>query len=599
VSLVPTVDAVGPAPPAGEPEDPATHLLRERVRLLAEQSAGAAASTLVGALLIALVLAADVSPWRVWAWVGAYLGPAVWRTLYSRRVLQGTLPSNAKALRHYLGFALFNGLWTGALPIAFFASLSVESRVALTVVTLLSLSAGAATFASYRIGYLCVLVLSMPPLVFEWAAYGAQRSWIVAVTLVVFGALMVKMSKHLAEVFERSVEIRFEREKVVEQLRLEKQQTDLARQAAEDANRAKSRFLANASHDLRQPAHALGLFVGVLEDTAQTQQHRDIARNIATASRMLGELLDNLLDISRLDAGIVKVALQPVELRTLVERLRADAARIAGDRSISVSASADDLVLLLDPVLIERALRNLLDNALKFTAAGSVRIGAHASGEWLELRVEDSGCGIPLDQHRFVFEEFYQVGNPERDHRRGLGLGLSIVARLATLMGGRIEMVSHPGRGSTFTLCLPLRHAHPAPSTSGPAPGQRVDLRGRRVLVVDDEQIVRAGMRELLCSWGATVDEADGLAQARELAPRNGHAPWSLCLCDLRLRDGEDGIDTARALRHEHAGTAFILITGDTAPARIEQATASGLALLHKPVTPGQLAQAIRSVGTD
>lgn len=593
----------GPQAEAGPP--PAVdRLLPERVRLLAEQSIGAAASTFLGALLIGVVLASDIAaPW-VALWVLFYLGPALWRVRFSRQVLQGHRPPDAHALRHFLGFALFNGAWTGSLPLLFFAQMSVEARLALTVVTLLALTAGAATFASYRAGYLWVLALAMPPLVYDWAVYGGERSWVVVVTLLVFGALMARLSRHLGDVFERSVVIRFEREQVVEQLRREKALTEAARQQAEEASRAKSRFLANASHDLRQPAHALGLFTGVLEDTAQTQQHRDIARHIASASRVLGDLLDNLLDISRLDAGIVAVAPHPVALKPMLERLAADTRRLAADRPIEVGVQCDDLVVMLDPVLTERALRNLLDNALKFTAAGRIDLQARAHAGLLALHVRDSGCGIAADQCHLIFEEFYQVGNAERDHRKGLGLGLSIVSRLTALMGGSVAVASTPGQGTAFTLALPLQ---PVDAAQAPAAGgllERVDLAGWRILVIDDEELVRAGMRELLGSWGAEVDEAEGLAQAEARLHAlqqarglpTGSSPWRACLCDLRLRQGEDGIETARRLREWLPGLPITLITGDTAPLRIEQASRSGLPLLHKPVAPAQLARALRRV---
>lgn len=599
--------AMATTAPAGSsaPHAP-DRLLPERVRLLAEQSVGAATSTFIGALLIGVVLAADVpAPW-VATWVLVYLGPALWRIRFSRQLLRGKRPADTGALQRFLALALFNGAWTGALPLLFFAALSVEARLALTVVTLLALTAGAATFASYRPGYLWVLAFSLPPLVWSWAVYGGERSWIVTVTLLVFGALMARLSRHLAEVFERSVVIRFEREQVVEQLRREKALTEAARQRAEEASRAKSRFLANASHDLRQPAHALGLFTGVLEDTAQTRQHREIARHIAAASRVLGDLLDNLLDISRLDAGIVSVSPQPVALKSLLERLAADTRRLATDRPIEVGVECDDLMVMLDPVLTERALRNLLDNALKFTTEGRIDLRARARGGQLALSVSDSGCGIAADQCDLIFEEFYQVGNAERDHRKGLGLGLSIVSRLVTLMGGRVRVDSTPGQGTTFTLELPLQ---PVDTGDEVGPGglpQRLDLAGWRVLVIDDEEMVRAGMRELLGSWGAEVDEAEGLAEAEILLRQRQQAlrlppqasPWRTCLCDLRLRQGEDGIVTARRLRERLPGLPIMLITGDTAPVRIEQATHSGLPLLHKPVAPAQLAQALRRVMT-
>lgn len=582
---------VAPLPAEGEAQD--VPMLRERVRLLAEQSAGAAASTFLGALLIGIVLASEASRWYVALWIAAYLGPALMRIAFSRRILADEIPPDAAALRRYLGFALFNGAWTGALPLAFFAELSPEARTALTVVSLLSLTAGAATFASYRAGYLYVLALALPPLIFFWARLGGSHAWIVVVTLAVFGAVMVRLSGHLAEVFERSVEIRFERERVVEQLRREKEQTERAREAAEEASRSKSRFLASASHDLRQPVHALGLFSGVLDASAETPELRTLAHHIASVSDILKKLLDNLLDISRLDAGVVSVSVQPVSVSALVENLVTETAGVLSNRPIEIVAKAENLWAVLDPVHVERCLRNLLDNACKFTTRGRIEVAAAREGESLVFRVSDTGVGIPPDQLQLVFEEFYQVGNKARDQARGLGLGLSIVARLSALMHGEVRVESVQGQGSTFVLRIPYVAGQRRVPRGHDAQAHVLDLRGRCVLIIDDEALVRASMRQLLTAWGAEVDEAEGLAQANKLGPERAEA-WDLCLCDLRLRDGEDGLDTAQELRELHPHLPVILITGDTAPARIEQAARTGLPLLHKPVGPAELARAIR-----
>jgi signal transduction histidine kinase/ActR/RegA family two-component response regulator len=587
------VNEEGTAPPPADAQ--AVPMLEERVRLLAGQSTGAALSTFLGAILIGVVLASAAPVWEVAIWIGAYLGPAALRVQFSRRVLRKEVAPDGAALRRFFHFSLFNGAWTGALPIFFFANLSVEARAALTVVSLLSLTAGLATFAPYRRGYLWVLGLALPPLILSWALFGGGGSWIVVVTLAVFGALMVKLSHHLADVFKKSVEIRFERERVVEALRREKEQTELAWHKAEEASRAKSRFLASASHDLRQPVHALGLFSAVLDVSAETQQLRAIASNISAVSDIIRKLLDNLLDISRLDAGIVKADAEPTSVSGMVERLAVETSRIMTGRPVEVAAHADSLSAVLDPVLVERCLRNLLDNACKFTTRGRIGIEAQRDGELLAFRVSDTGVGIPADQLDLVFEEFYQVGNPERDRGRGLGLGLSIVARLARLLGGEVRVQSIPGQGSCFTLRIPYVPVEEPVTDTEDAPPTIVDLSGHRVLVIDDEPLVRASMREQLRTWGAEVDEADGLEQARRMAAR-GRAPvWHLCLCDLRLRDDENGIRTAQTLRKDHPSLPVILVTGDTAPARIEQATRSGLPLLHKPVGSAQLARAIRA----
>ncbi len=232
------------------------------------------------------------------------------------------------------------------------------------------------------------------------------------------------------------------------------ERTREARDAAEAADRAKSRFLAAASHDLRQPLHALGLFAAKLPEHVQDAEGARLADRMRHSVESLESLLSSLLDISRLDAGAIEPRPQAIALDALLDRLAGDFAPVALERGLKLAVVRTRLVVRSDPVLLERIARNLVDNALKHTRRGGVVVGARRRGSRVAIEVHDSGPGIPAEERERVFEEFYQIGNPERDRSRGLGLGLAIVRRLAGLLGHRIEVDSEPGRGSVFRVIV-------------------------------------------------------------------------------------------------------------------------------------------------
>jgi signal transduction histidine kinase len=359
---------------------------------------------------------------------------------------------------------------------------------------------------------------------------------------------------------------------------------------AEHANRAKTRFLASASHDLRQPMHTLSLFAAALMMRPLDSASRDIARHIDTALQALSSQLDALLDVSKLDAGIVAVRATEFSVVQLMRRLRDEfepAARRKGLR-LSLTAPAEANAQS-DPMLLERVLRNLIDNAIKYTPAGSIDLAIEAERDRWLLRVQDTGTGIPPGEQERVFEEFYQVGNPERDRAQGLGLGLSIVRRLGELLGLELAMQSTLGRGTVFEMHLRNVSQRATPA-SEPAP-PRTNLRGLSVLVVDDEEGARLAMQTLFEGLGCRCDAVP----CRELALRSARASRpDIVLADLRLRGDDDGIAVIHALRELHPDVPALLVSGDTAPARLRDAHEAKLRLLHKPVPVDLLTRTIR-----
>ncbi|MBE7422753.1 MAG: response regulator [Zoogloeaceae bacterium] len=381
------------------------------------------------------------------------------------------------------------------------------------------------------------------------------------------------------------------------ELRINLEHLDSARARAEEANRAKSRFLAAASHDLRQPLHALGLFAVALRGEVSLPHTRDLVGKIGRCVDDLEKMFGELMDISRIDAGTVAAKICDFPLQGLFDRLRADFQPLAGEKRLRLRFRPTRVWVRSDPLMFERILRNLLSNALRYTERGSVLVACRARGETLWIEVRDSGIGIPPAEQARIFEEFHQVGNPERDRSKGVGLGLSIVRRLAELLGEKVALRSAPGRGATFRFSA--RRAQPG---AAPAAGQvqtgDAGLHGEPLLValLEDDFLSREAMTRLLEQQGARVvagRDVPELIVRLQAAAR----PPDLILADYQLRGGESGVAAARVLRQMHgAAIPAILVTGQTSEERLAEAKASGLPILRKPIKGGKLLALIRAV---
>ncbi len=378
------------------------------------------------------------------------------------------------------------------------------------------------------------------------------------------------------------------------------------KEEAEVATLAKSQFLAAASHDLRQPTHALGMFVARLGQLPHDAQTRHLVTNLDASVRAMQDLLDGLLDISKLDAGAVQVNLHAAPLAPVFEQVRLAMLDAAAEKGLRLRVRPTTAWVRSDPVLLQRILLNLVANAVRYTERGSVLLACrpHAgspeagggTGGAARIEVWDSGIGIAPEHQAQVFREFYQVGNAERDRTRGLGLGLNIVERTAHLLGHPFTLRSRVGQGTRFTLELPLAHAGAAPlEPAHAAPVTR--LNGLAVMVIEDDALAAEGLVGLLASWGCTVTAADGQQQALAQMAQTG-VP-DVIISDYRLRGDDNGIAVVNALcmAAGHSISAC-LMSGDTDQALITQARQAGLTLLHKPVRPAKLRSLLRSLAT-
>jgi CheY-like chemotaxis protein len=367
----------------------------------------------------------------------------------------------------------------------------------------------------------------------------------------------------------------------------EKEQVQAQSRQLEIANKYKSHFLASASHDLRQPLHALNLFVAQLQGEADPAERSRLVGRIDAAVGSMNELFEALLDMTRLEAGILKA--NPVEFPVgrLLERVETTFGDAALKKGLKLRVVQSDAWVASDPILLERILLNLVSNAVRYTEKGGVVVGCRRRGNELRIDVCDTGAGIPEDQRQRIFGEFYQLSAVNADSREGLGLGLAIVDRLGRLLGHPVELDSRLGRGSRFSVTVPVAvQPHTAAQMGAPSPAIADPARGKRIIVIDDDALVLDGMRGILQSWGCEVETAASGDAALAALSANGGPP-DLIISDSRLADGATGIEAIARLRAAAGAPipAFV-ITGDTAPERLREASAAGFHLLHKPVSP-------------
>jgi len=355
----------------------------------------------------------------------------------------------------------------------------------------------------------------------------------------------------------------------------------------ESANAAKTRFLAAASHDLRQPVVSIGLLADLLRDAKLPPKMHLVLDRIGDSVQALNALLNGLLDLSRFDAGAVQARIGRVALRPLLESVVGDEHEAARKKGIELRLRASPLVVHSDALLLEQIVRNLVGNAVRYTESGGVLVSARRRRESVLLQVWDTGIGIAPESQSLVFEEFVQLDNPARERAHGIGLGLSLVKRAAAVLGAPLALRSRPGRGSCFTIELSLAGTEAPAAVVESAPEEFHGLAGMELWVVEDDPDVREALRLRLCAWGARVRAFGGAAAAGDAIDRGAAAP-DLLITDQRLPDGS-GLALALRLRERFGRVPVLVVTGDTSPVDVVQLRASGLPVMYKPFAPDEL----------
>jgi signal transduction histidine kinase/CheY-like chemotaxis protein len=372
----------------------------------------------------------------------------------------------------------------------------------------------------------------------------------------------------------------------VEALRAEKDE-------AHRSNVAKSRFLAAASHDLRQPLHAIGLFAGVLAERVHDPEAQDLVTKIQRSTRALEEMFDGLLDISRLDVGAMDVSHADVRLQPLLERVADDFQAPAAAKGLRLRVVPTRLVVRTDAAQLWRIVQNFVSNAVRYTDRGRILVGCRRRGDTVRIDVLDTGRGIAPERRHEIFEEFRRCEDDPARAGEGLGLGLSIVERLARLLGHSIDVASTPGRGSIFSVTVPRVRVAARSPQHAPRPGLGIDLGGTSVVVVDDDATILDATRRQLEQWGCHVRAATSAAEACDPERLAASTP-DVIVADYQLADGVTGIDVIASIRATLGKPVpALLVTGATSPDVLGVVRASGLPLLQKPIAPAKLRAAL------
>ena len=488
-------------------------------------------------------------------------------------------------------FAIAVGLmWAVAFVCFFPADLAFQG---LFLCVILGLAAGAVTMNPiYPPALYLYLISLLIPTIVRVACEGDSIHWLIAAMLTLFTFVVLNSGRQLGQTFFVSLRQRYENLMLVEQLTSEKFR-------AESASREKTRFLATASHDLRQPLQALMLFSDALQDAAQEKGSKHLAGQIGKSVNALVEMFDELLDVSRLEAGIVEARWQNFELQPLLDRLYVDFAPLAQTKGLNLRLPACEgkplalqgtcnVVVYSDPFLLERILRNLIANAIRYTDSGGVELRCACAGDKVTLVVSDTGIGIGADVLTHIFDEYYQADNQHRDRRKGLGLGLAIVRRMENLLGYKLEVSSTPGKGSQFSFAVQKgdddKLAQPFVITHS-----RYDLRDIVVALVEDDPDIRLMLVDLMKGWGCRVFDgefADDVMRKLDFARQRP----DLLVCDYRLPHGLTAVQVIKRV-HELWGVEVpsLVLTGDTAPETLQDIHSSGAILLHKPIAPTRL----------
>ena len=484
-----------------------------------------------------------------------------------------------------------SGVCWGVASTAMLAHLPTEYQLVILTVITVAASSNASEGFSYVPPSRSFILAAIGPPALWLLTVGDRLHTILGLMLLVFVPMTIWQARKRNRVFIEAQQLRFRNESLARELTAQ-------RDAAEQAYLAKARFLAAASHDLRQPMQAISIFHELLHHEMGTSgRGASILANAQKAAEGMRTLLDALLDVSRLDANVITPNCRAFPVQTLLNQMESEFMPIAGQMKIRLRVMPCSALVVSDPVLLGQVLRNLLSNAVRYAPSGRILLGCRRRGNQLAIAVFDTGIGIAPDQHSKIFGEFYQVGNQARDRNQGLGLGLAIVERVVRLLDHALAMRSIPGRGSCFSVTVAL--ADPADSLPDALlpeadPGRLTDkIAGRRVLMIDDEEAIRTGMRDLLQGWGCEVTTAGSAAEALERAAA-GPAPIDVVISDMGLPGQGNGIDAIVALRGRF-GTRLpaLLITGDTSQAALQAARAANLIMLHKPIKPGRMRAAL------
>jgi len=576
----------------------------ERTKALYGHMTTVLLGTLTIVSLTTFVLWPVVNQFHLMIWFCAMLTLLLFRTFSVRRYSKAVVTENNAQdwVNKVVFWSSLSGTGWGMVLVFFMVPDQLLYIVFVVGVYCGFVSSSVSSMAIHFPSYLAFTIPATLLFCVSCIAYGYNGYGIVfyltGLVIIIFWSVMTSFARNTRNSFSRTTRLTFENNQLISEV-VEQKET------AESAVLAKDQFLAAASHDLRQPLHALGLFTSALKDMNLDQEAKEVTENIEQSTDALNKLLNGLLDISRLDASSVEYRPQHILFKPLLEKVVSEYITVAEDKGSKIKLNVDDdLLIFSDDFLLERVVRNLIDNAVKFTSDGSINITSSLikqkkAPDNIKLVVSDTGIGVPEDQQKNIFAEFTQLHNPERDRQKGLGLGLAIVWRLCELMGLPLDMKSEVGVGTEFTVSIPAGDLQLFSDITQTKriniPGQIVNedglitFRDKVILVIDDEIDILKATERLLKSWEINPVVANSPEQAIVLLNEKELLP-DMIIADFRLRDNLNGIEAISQVSEEfNQDIKAILVTGDTSPDRLKLAQSASLPILHKPVSPKAL----------
>lgn len=568
-------------------------MMRGLLRVRVSQMALTVPLVIVSLIAIDFALQGRVDASRMRLWAYLLSGTTILRGLYYFSRIPKIATATLAELERYERYGFVTSILNGtAMGLSFWLVAAHGDLTAQLVITLINCFFAIATIANASRQFWIFSIVTLVHLgqgVLFWFGVGRDdgAQLAIAVPFLAVMLLVLGFARNNSRQFGESLAIRTENLALLEQLRVEKKAVEHALGEARRASESKSRFLAAASHDLRQPLHALTMFLGTLSFHVTTDDAKRLLGRIKETTDVLRDQFDSLLDLSKFDAGAVQPDVSSFDVALLVRNLVEELRPEAEAKQLTLFAAVDVAPVRTDPILIERVLRNLLSNAVKYTSAGTVTVRAQRLDGDVVVEVSDTGPGIAADQQGRIFEEYVQLANPARQRHHGVGLGLAIVKRIDDLLQLRLTLESAVGAGTTFRFFVPASDETPPQSVRRDASVTGFST-ACRVWVLDDDQAILESFQEQLAAWGAQVEIfSDPEVMLGRLRATADLPRW--IFTDDMLGTALSGLETAQILSSNFGFGRVCLVTGNTEPARLSQLRASGFPVIVKPARAEEL----------
>lgn len=571
-------------------QDP--NIQAEQAKILYQQSPIIFVTTLLLVLLVVTFLHQEVEyvflmPWAVWVLILTIARAYIVRSYMKQKEIES--PSNW--LNIFAITAFLSGISWGVLLLQVLNPVSGNEVMLLSFIFSGMIAGALLPLSCYLPAYFSFSIPMLLPFAINMFTFEGDEFEFTGLLVIIFLVSMLGFSIMVNRNILDSIKLRLRNSLLLVDLKIQKE-------VADEANRDKSRFLAATSHDLRQPLYALDLYLGALRTELQNTKQFELLDRAKLSSKTLADLLNALMDVSKLDSGVVRVNTEHFNLKPLLTEICMEYEQQATEKNIEIREYLNDVFVNSDPLLLGRILRNLISNAINHNDKCELTISMTMNRNNVRIDIRDSGAGIANSELENIFSEFYQLNNSERDRNKGLGLGLAIVKRLSDLLDLHIAVHSQVDIGSRFSLTLAMADSQQADDDElYKAKIDNLELAGLFIIVIDDEKNVREATKLLLRSWGCEVLVTSSELKLMTMLTQDNYATPDLIISDYRLRDKKSGFDAARAVRrHFNADIPVLIVTGDSSDQIESEIAASHYEFILKPISSITLRRKIESM---